>query len=306
MKMNRFQSDLFYKVTPYFTSILKDDFKELLETKHLYQNYHVSEPDKKIVEAKMKELLSGVTDQSPDIKNTVDFVHSSFASIEWDIINPSDRKLGYYDSDSSETDQSLRFKPPSLKLYCSKCKRTEAYNFLYGFDLLEKSRDFLDKAHEQVFSLTYQCQSCKGTPEVFIVYRYNLKLIQSGRSPMEEFDIPKYIPKSHRKYFSDAIIAYNSGQVLAGNFLLRTFIEQYVRSQVSRSESQEIDTIFNEYRDNLHEDFNRHFPSLYSIYSSLSSDIHSALGSEEVFLDSKRDVKTHFKAKEAFSERRST
>jgi hypothetical protein len=81
----------------------------------------------------------------------------------------------------------------------------------------------------QIFFLAYECQSCKSFPEVFMIRREKMKLTPSGRTPIEKVEIPKFIPKAQREFFSDAIIAFNSGQILAGKFLLRTFVEQYVR-----------------------------------------------------------------------------
>ena len=51
-----------------------------------------------------------------------------------------------------------------------------------------------------------------------------MKISLNGRSPMEATNVPDYLPKDQKKYFSDALIAYNSGQILAGIFLLRIFV----------------------------------------------------------------------------------
>lgn len=300
--MDKFQSRIFQIVSPYYKTILRDSFKELFETKHLYQNLHIEEPDRELITQNTEEPLRRSTGSINGLEDIVDFIQSSFSCIKWVIINPSDPKTAGYHTNSSEIYQTLMFDPPSLKLYCSNCKRTEAYNFICGFDLLKNASGLKDKDYEQVYAFTYQCQSCKDTPEIFIAYRHKLKINQCGRSPMEQFEIPTYIPKTHSKFFSDAIIAVNSGQILAGIFLLRTFIEQYVRSQGDSSNSKEIETIFTEYKDNLPPNFNSDFPSLYAIYGRLSNDLHNATGSDVLFFSAKKDIELHFRGKDVFSE----
>ena len=127
-----------------------------------------------------------------------------------------------------------------------------------------------------------------------------MKLTLSGRTPMEQFKVPKLFPKARRRFISDAAIAFNSGQVLAANFLLRTFIEQYVRAETDNLQSQDLDDIFAKYGVKLPDDFKQRFPSLKSIYETLSVDIHSATGSQATFLKARKDIETHFDAKRIF------
>ena len=117
---------------------------------------------------------------------------------------------------------------------------------------------------------------------------------------MEVVETATYIPKSVGKYFSDAIIAFNSGQILAGNFLLRTFVEQYVRGKSPTPESQDIDALFENYSKSLPDDFKQRFPSLQSTYNQLSKDLHSATGSKNVFKSERENIEKHFQAKEIF------
>jgi len=69
------------------------------------------------------------------------------------------------------------------------------------------------------------CQSCKSFLEVFLISYKNKKLTICGRSPIEYIEVPKSIPKNAQQYYSDALLAYQSGQHLAGNFMLRVLIE---------------------------------------------------------------------------------
>jgi len=306
MLMNNFQLTLFHRVEPYFASSIEKGLKELLEAKHLYQNTRIEPPDKNVVHQEMKPILAGDTSIAPQVEvdETIDFVYSSLSKIEWKIRNPRGRRsLRSIPTQSEDIYVSLEFTPPTVKLYCRICKRTEAYNFQYGQDLLKEFRGaeiFTEPVNEQVFSLVYQCQSCKSIPEIFMVRRDSLKLIQSGRTPMEKIEIPPYLPRKRKKFFSDAVIAFNSGQVLAGNFLLRTFVEQYVRDLSANPNSQNIDELFSEYNKGLPDDLKQRFPSLQSIYYKLSEDLHSATASEEVFFQARKDIEKHFKARELF------
>ena len=303
--MDGFQSTLFGRVEPIYSSSIQKGFRELLQNKHLYQNHRIEPPSIQIVYDAMEELLLGSTEPIGDneITETCEFVYSSFPQVEWKIKNPHGRRSLPFATQSDNNYISLTFSPPTLKLFCGSCKRKEAYNFLRGNDLLEEIRGpevMTGTVEVQVFSFAYQCQACKGTPEILIVRRNNLKLIKSGRTPMEEIEIASCIPKNQKKHYSDAIIAFNSGQVLAGNFLLRTFIEQYVRSKSSTPTSQNIDALFLEYSENFPDDFKQRFPSLQSIYDRLSEDLHGATASEDVFIEERDNIEKHFRAKEVF------
>lgn len=305
MQMNRLQLAIFHQVEPYFTLSIENGLKGLLETKHLYQNLRINPPDRDILQQELTRYFSGGGSRpgSSDTADIIEPVCNSLANIEWTIKNlgvPKTLPLGV---DSPVVYVSVDFTPPTVKLFCRTCKRIEAYNFQYGQDLLSEFRDaekFTKSVNEQVFSIAYQCQSCKSIPEIFIVRRDGLKLVQSGRTPMEEIEIPSFLPKKQKRYFSDAIVAFNSGQILAGNFLLRTFIEQYVRSLSSTPDSQNIDLLFSEYNKDLPDDFKQRFLSLQSVYNKLSDDLHLAAASEDVFIESRDNILKHFKARELY------
>jgi hypothetical protein len=299
---NPVQLTFFQSMAPYFKTSIENGLKLLLETKHLYQNIKIDPPDENIIQQKMNELISGAT-QFRDVEGPLGFFDVSPSKIEWRIQNPNEHRYAAFGSPSEVVNVSIYFIPPTVKLYCRTCKRLEAYNFLYGNDILSeytKARELAELENKQVFSLAYQCQSCKGTPEVFVVRRDAMKFVQSGRTPMEEIEVPGFLPKEQKKYFSDAIVAFNSGQTLAGNFLLRTFIEQYIRSQSSTPNSQSTDILFSEYGEKLPDDFKMHFPSLQAVYDRLSNDLHLAAASEEVFIQSKAEIVKHFQAREVY------
>jgi hypothetical protein len=299
---------LFERVKPKISSSIENGFKELLENRHLYQNLYIQPPDIEIVIGELKDILAGSSPPFGDTQEiSTEYVHSSFLEIEWIVKNPFGRRsAGGYVTPTANSDikiVSIEFEPKTVKLFCTNCKRIEAYSFQQGKDLLKDLRGpelFTDPINEQIFSVTYQCQSCKSLPEVFLVRRKKDKISLHGRSPIEFVVTPSFLPKEQRKYFSDSIVAFNSGQTLAGIFLLRTFIEQFVRSISKDPLTQNKDSLFSEYAESLPKEFKQHFPSLGKIYDQLSSDIHGATGSEELYNQMKFDIEKHFDAKRLF------
>lgn len=300
--MNPIQLAFFNRMESYYATSIENGLKLLLETKHLYQSVRVEPPDGNIAQKEMKDLVSGAS-QFQGIEDPIEYFGISLSKIGWEIKNPGRRGYLPMVPQSEVVYASIEFVPSTVKLFCHICKRNEAYNFQHGIDLLkefEEAKGLSDLENKQVFSLAYQCQSCKSTPEIFVVQRENLKLVQSGRTPIEEIEMPSFLPKKQKKYFSDAVVAFNSGQTLAGNFLLRTFVEQYVRSLSSTPDSQDIDFLFSEYGKKLPDDFKQRFPSLQSIYDKLSNDLHIANASEDVFAQSRTDLMKHFQARELY------
>ena len=285
---------------------IEESLKDVLETKHLYQNYNVQLPEFQIiVEEVIKPLFVG---SSPISTSNIDVkrVYEMADYIKWEIRNPYGRRgLPSYTPSQEGNDVSISIiiEPPTIKMVCPVCEDIEPYNFRHGDDLL-KDFEYSDSIEipkgTQVFLFMYQCQACKSIPEAFLIKRNNLRLMLSGRTPMEVVKTKPFIPKGQRKFFSNAIIAFNSGQVLAGNFLLRTFVEQYVRSKGTDTESKDIDGIFKDYNNSLPDDFRQRFPSLKNIYDKLSDDIHGAIGSEIQFQEAKQDIETHFDAKRIY------
>jgi hypothetical protein len=299
---NPVQLSFFQSMLPYFKASIETGLKVLLETKHLYQNVKIELPDNGIVRQKANEVIRGAK-QFQDAEDPLGFYDVSLSKIEWKIQNPHEHRYAIPDSFSGIMNVSIFFVPPTVKLFCRTCKRLEAYNFLYGNDILSeytKAIELSELENQQVFSLTYQCQSCKSLPEVFMVRRNGMKLVQSGRTPMEEIEVPSFLPKEQKKYFSDAIVAFNSGQILAGNFLLRTFVEQYIRGQSLTPNSQSMDLLFSEYGEKLPDDFKKRFPSLQSVYDRLSNDLHLATASEDTFNESRAEIEKHFRARQVY------
>jgi hypothetical protein len=135
-----------------------------------------------------------------------------------------------------------------------------------------------------------------------LVRRVNLKLTLCGRAPMEHVGVPAFIPKNQQRHFADAIVAYQAGQVLPALFMLRTTIEQFVRSQYGKpAESPEaLGSAFDCYMSSLPEAFRSTFPSLPDLYMKLSVALHSADASVPLFDSARAAIEQHFDARRLF------
>lgn len=91
-----------------------------------------------------------------------------------------------------------------------------------------------------------------------MVRREGTKLTLSGRTPIEKVEVPKVIPKTVDRFFSGAIVAYQSGQILAGNFLLRTLLELFASPKATGAKTA--DVAIDQYMGSLPEVFRARFP----------------------------------------------
>jgi hypothetical protein len=169
-----------------------------------------------------------------------------------------------------------------------------------------------DGAVVQVFALAYLCQTCKSVPEVFLIRRGNQKLTLSGRAPIEHVAVPFYIPKTVQRFYSGAVVAHQSGQTLAGNFMLRTLIEQWARfdTRAERAKREgtgepteakwKADQVLDVYAESLPSALKGKFGTLKETYGDLSADIHAAAGAPEAFDKATADINRHFDARRLF------
>jgi len=303
--MTKVLPNLFHLMESEFSNAIATGFKELLEQKHLYQNLTISFPPFDLIYKNITRIAN-IEKIQPNATKECQLIYDSAIEFEWRVPSQTaaGRRLPFYDGNAPDrTIAVIEFTPPTIKIFCSVCESLQPYNFIHGLDVSKDFRgiNLLESPIDvQIFLLAYECQSCKSFPEVFMVRREKMKLIQSGRTPMEQVEIPKFIPKAQRKFFSDAIVAFNSGQILAGKFLLRTFIEQYIRDFTKDKTSQNMDELFEKYGVNLPDDFKQRFPSLAKIYSQLSIDIHGADSTSNSFIQVQKDIEKHFEAKRLF------
>ena len=254
----------------------------LLSTKHLYQ--HVA------VEA-IPKGLAGDPGAPPHVER---YVPEEELRVMWwpEVTDPRTGVLS-----GAAGLPYLRFEVPPVKLFCSVCARAEPYN---PFRSLAHSQPYTESfsphagAHEmvQVFVFHYQCQSCRGTPETFLIRRDGLKLTLCGRSPIEHVHVPDFIPKKQRRFYSDAIVAYQCKHTLEALFMLRTLVEQFA---CERSPGETLaDRAIDAYMGRLPGDLSDRLPSLRKLYEDLSTAIHAARADVKLFEQVLKDLNAHF------------
>jgi len=191
----------------------------------------------------------------------------------------------------------------NIKIYCNKCKSSEVFQPVWFVDaaneILKRNvtgelMEYPLKDNFQMVLLVFQCQLCKSDPEGFLIRRAGHSLYLEGRSPIEHVSLPAYIPKQESRLFSDAIIAFNAGKILAGLFYLRAFIEQFARRQTKTVGKVTGDVIMESYGKLLPEDLRNRIPSLKECYEKLSIPIHLAEDNVDVFENVRLEIDRHF------------
>lgn len=268
--------------------------KSLLESRHLYQSVVVD------VDALVTKVASRTEARSKE-----HFLKWAANASQWPWI-VSDRSSfpALLQSLSSNVDPNrVTWQTPDIKSFCKRCDRLEPFNAVDATNFLAFANPasggpLNGKTRHQVYVASYLCQSCKAVPEVFVIQREGSKLTLCGRSPMETVFVPKAIPKEISRFVSGASIAHNSGQTLAGLFLLRTALEQW--SMLYASSEARADEALEKYMQSLPEDFKARFPSIRNLYGELSAAIHRADGAAALFDTAVAQVNEHFEARRLF------
>jgi len=274
-------------------------FRELLERKHLYQSVYVPFN---------LSLIYDCASKAPNERRATAVAEGeALLDAPWTLLGTesvdySGRGL----PPGAKIVERLRLQIPDVKLYCNspKCRRVEPFNGVDCIDVFGRARS-LAKSVRQMFLLQYVCQSCKGEAEVFLVRREALKLTLAGRSPIEHIDVPSVLPQTVEGFYSRAVVAHQSRETLAGNFLLRTLVEQWVRS-FPPAANMWAETALDWYYSNLPDAMRQQFPSLREVYEHLSADIHAATGDETVFATEAARIVKHFDAWRLFDLDRAT
>jgi hypothetical protein len=127
------------------------------------------------------------------------------------------------------------------------------------------------------------------------VKREGTDLFLEGRSPIEHVELPKFIPKDDLKWFRDAVIAFQTGKVLAALFYLRTFIEQFARRKTNTlGDKKTGDEIMSAYADTLPKNLRDTMPSLAEWYDKLSAALHTATEDSALFDAAREKLEEHF------------
>jgi hypothetical protein len=285
-----------------FKEELRVGLKLILEKKHLYQSIYVG-PDLK---EKVSDVCKNVS--GSDLQGRVEGRFWATVADRWFVLDAPARRVPFRNAESAS--KGINFELPSVDIFCGDCGRVQAFNPTSAADVLggglAPKVETPTKEIVQTFIFSFQCQSCRATPEAFLIRREGLKLTLGGRLPMEHVDVPKYIPKGvASKYYGNAVVAYDAGFVLAGLFYLRVLIEQYVREQTketlvtgAKGAAPKADDFVDAYMDSLDDDLKRRFPSLRKVYEKLSAAIHGANEPPGLFESVQKEIEQHFEGKE--------
>ena len=270
----------------------------LLESKHLYQKVDF-EPSQ-AMQAFHKEIVY------QDRRNEfAEWANQKLPDIKFLVPNePTTDLLELIGTIQGTAVPILQLHHP--KLYCSTCDRREAFAPVWSIDFTAQT--LKTKANNsvppplgfQLLLLVYKCQSCLGTPEGFLVRREGWTFSLQGRSPMEHVEVPTYIPKDERRFFRDALIAFNSGKTLAGIFYLRTFIEQFARRVTGKTGRATGEEILDAYYTGLPAPQKDQMPSLRLWYDKLSESLHTAVEDASLFEAAKSAIEEHFDMRRVF------
>src|ERR1700686_5011134 len=114
---------------------------------------------------------------------------------------------------------------------------------------------------DQIFLTLYQCQGCRSAPEFLAVARNGMKVKLVGRQPIESVEVPGDVPREESDFLRSARIAFNTGNVLAALFYLRTLIEQFARRQTNTTGRETGDVLMSKYSAVLPDDLRGRMPS---------------------------------------------
>lgn len=253
--------------------------KTLLETKHLYQSVKV-DLQALVQECCLRQQL-GTEDAAHVAERVAKFRPSPapVTAIERARVVTSAARFEY---------ETPTWKVPDIKVFCNgSCGRVEPFN--------PSSSHVVDS---EVIALVYLCQGCKAQTYTFLLSTSKNRVQLVGRNPMERVEVAKSLPKSVAKHFSDAKVAYQAGQPLAGLFLLRVFCEQWAREHAP--EGIQVDRALDAYMGTLPDVLKQNFPSLKALYSDLSGAVHKAQADGALFERAAADIERHFEARKLF------
>jgi len=282
------------QLSPVIEQAIAEAIRELLERKHLYQRHGLDDP---LRYALAKALVAAKYPETPALKAAWD----ALIRLPWHLQGELETRAPYGPS-LKERERLVIVPLPRTKLFCTSCQRVEAFASLRGLDLVAQSYTPAERpafTDTQLFALTYLCQSCTSLPEAFLVHRVGTRLSIHGRSPMEHVSVPYAIPKAVRPYFAGAVVAFQSGQTLAGLFMQRTLIEQFARSLAPGTKAN-ADALMDAYQALLPTDFKSRFPSLPDLYTRISGALHTADADDKLFHSSQAALLEHFEARRLF------
>ncbi len=280
------------------TQLIERAFQELINTRHLYQSLEVDfEP---AIRARAREMYLRRLGNASSVGGARRMYTEDNAKRE--LLTELDTQDWMFVSDLRDLPDYGRFIPFSLlpvKTLCSVCDDLTSFN-LWTDPSARAQTMPLGTSGKQVFCLPLQCQGCRSSVVVFMVARNGRKIQLVGRSEFENIKTPSSIPKEQKVFYSQALIAFNCGQILPALFLLRTLIEQHMRAITGRAELRG-DELCDEYNKTLDADFKGRFASFKDIYGKLSDALHRADHNKSLFESELERIVNHFDALNLFA-----
>jgi hypothetical protein len=137
---------------------------------------------------------------------------------------------------SHASSADLRFYLPSVDLRCFGCKKVSIFNPLgascrHHFDS-PYPRDTA-KGKEQVFEPVYRCEKCRQVLHTILVRRLGLQLHLCGFAPRRESLASESVPDDLAPILSDAEQAVAEGDTFAAFYHLRTLIECHLKMRLA-------------------------------------------------------------------------
>jgi hypothetical protein len=278
---------------------IETGFKQLLEEKHLYQSVTIDFSD---ALAKASNVAANAHPLDKQSAANARGIVSQVVAKRWLIAGA--REAG--DASRSSDEVPLAFDVQPVRLFCGTCRRRERYEPTRAEDLTydlygKPLRDPPWGTADQIFVIALLCQSCKLFPEVVTIRRNatKSKLILSGRSPIEEAEVPSVLPTQESEFFRDAVVAYNSGKALAALFYLRIFVEQFARRILTETSRRSGQDILADYSKTLPANLRDAMPSLAECYEKLSMALHTANADAELFETTRAKIRQHFTFRQA-------
>lgn len=291
---------------PPFHENVQKAIAELLSDKHLYQSVRinvdfveeiapiaaVSGPFR-VNQANLPALINKLKGQGSSL----------FESCEW--VPDVHEVPAFFGMDLEYHGKMVPIQLPTILTECHTCKTRWPFNPVPNGSSTQAGKS---QNGNQWFLFSYECQTCKGEPVRFLVRRQKQKLTLCGRDPMEPITVPDVIPRDQRDRFGNAIIAYQSGQILSAIFGLRVFIEQHWRSidavstEIAGIPRPTGDEMGAAYKTTLPDELKKQFPTLCECYDELSKAMHLADESPEVYERVYKQIVLHFRALQLFSE----
>lgn len=276
-------------------------FRELLETRGIYQNIALSDAFlKSFADTKypFPQLVA-------EFRKRPIYPRSRGEGNDGDMRQFASRG-GTDPLGTAHDKMGLSFYLPNIHSICTKCKKDTTFLSMVcsGQPYLGSPYPIIGEETEQVFHLFYRCGNCRDQYLAYLILRRGFKVQLTGRSVPFRPQLAAEWPKSIREILQDANAAASENDLPAAYYHLRTAIEFLLKSELGIEVEEKVDGVelCQKYNATLDERLKQGFPSIGLIYSTLSKGLHSRIVSEEEYAKQIRDLLNHLRAKTLFQE----